>query len=232
MMKRCWTGLALAFLATALAGCTGLEEWSYDADARIERVPVLAKHVIVPPLKDLRSRKNRDVGVALATLIPLWPYGTAQYNRPERQPIWGQMDVEPPEPRDDVAKAIAEELDHSGLFATVVYSDTDQGGDLVLRGDLITLNDDRWHTCYGLTIFFGQLLWIVGVPSGGTTQELTLNLSMVERGTGRTLWSEAFTGSDSRTVWLYSLKYGLRHPDLLKTQMRQAIKSLEATLSK
>jgi hypothetical protein len=231
MMKLCWAVAQIALLATALTGCTGLKEWSYDADARTARVPVLARRVVVPPLKDLRSRKNRNSG-AFAVLVPLWLYGTAEYNRPERLDIWGQMDVEPPEPMYDVAKAIAEELDHSGLFAKVVYSESDQGGDLVLNGDLIALKDDRWNTCYGLTIFLGQFLWIMGAPSGGTTQELTLKLSLVERGTGRTLWSETLTGSDSKTEWLYSLKYGLRHPGLLKTQMRQAINSLEATLSK
>ena len=32
--------------------------------------------------------------------------------------------------------------------------------------------------------------------------------------------------------WVYAMKIALRHPGLLKTEMRQAIRSLETALSK
>ncbi len=224
--------VATALLASALAGCSDFKGWHYEADARVVRVPLLAKRVVVPPLDDLRPYGNRETGIFLAFFVPLMPYGTVNYNRPELRPMWQGKDVKPFKPVDDVAKAIAEELNNSGLFSQVVFSPNAKDEELVLNGDLIVLKDDRWITCYGLTYFFGDFLWLMGAPMGGTTNELTIKLTLVERETGKVLWSQAFTERDRKTDWLYSMKVALRHPRLLKTDMHQAINSLEAALSK
>ena len=223
---------AAALLATALTGCMDLREWSYQADVRTVRTPVLAKRVVVPPLKDLRLHSNRNGSALCSLFIPLMPYGTAHYNKPELLPLWQWKGLTPCDPPRDVARAIAEELDNSGLFTQVVFSTNPEEGELVLNGDLITLKDDRWQTSYGLTFFFGNVLYLIGAPMGGTTHELTLKLTLVERDTGKTLWSETFSQRDPQTEWIYAMKQTLRHPQLLKTEMRQAINSLEAALSK
>ena len=62
---------ATALLASAITGCSDFKEWSYAPDARAQRVPLLAKRVVVPPLDDLRPRGNSDVGVFLAFFVPL-----------------------------------------------------------------------------------------------------------------------------------------------------------------
>jgi len=223
----------VALLAAALMGCMNLRGWSYQADARSARAPVLAKRVVVPPLKDLRPDINSPgIGLACAMFIPLMPYGTAQYNKPELLPILKRKGLTPCDPPRDVARAIAEELNNSGLFTQVVFSTNPEEGELVLNGDLIALKKDLWCTYYGLTFWFGNLLYLIGAPTGGNTHELTLKLTLVERDTGKTLWSETFSQRDYQTEWLYALKYTLRHPQLLKTEMRQAINSLEAALSK
>ena len=224
--------VATALLASALTGCSDFKEWSYEPDARVDRVPLLAKRVVVPPLNDLRPHKNREIGAFLACFVPLMPYGTVNLNRPELSPIWKRKDVKPFNPADDVARAIAEELNNSGLFSQVVFSPNPKDEELVLNGDLIVLKDDRWITLYGLTYFFGDFLWLMGAPMGGTTNELTVKLTLVERETGKVLWSQTFCERDRKTEWLYSMKVALRHPRLLKTEMHQAIKSLEAALSK
>jgi len=225
-------GIVAVLLATmALTGCTDIQKWTYQPDARTVRTPILAKRVVVPPLNDLRPHVNRDMTLVLTAIVPLLPYGTAEYHRPERLPIWEMKGVTPSDPPHDVAKAIAEELDHSGLFSKVVYSPTGEAGELVLKGDLIALKDERWQTLYGLTLFFGDLLWLAGAPKGGTSQELTLKLALVETGTGRTLWSQTFSERDKKTEWVYAMRFALRHPQLLKTEMRQAVASLEKTLS-
>ena len=223
---------ATALLASALTGCSDFKEWSYEADARVDRVPLLAKRVVVLPLDDLRPRGNSEIGVFLACFVPLMPYGTATYNMPELGPRWKQKDVKPFYPANDVARAIAEELDNSGIFSQVVFSRYAKDEELVLNGDLIVLKDDRWITLYGLTYFLGDFLWIMGAPMGGTTNELTLKLTLVERETGKVLWSQTFSERDRKTEWLYSMKAALRHPGLLKTEMHQAIELLEAALSK
>lgn len=223
--------IASALLAFALMGCSDFKAWSYEADPRTDRAPLLAKRVVVPPLDDLRPYENRATGLFLACFVPLMPYGTTNYNRPELTPIWKAKDVRPFKPTDDVAIAIAEELDHSGLFSQVVFSRYAKDEELVLVGDLMTLKDDRWITLYGLTYFFGDLLWIAGAPMGGTVNELKIKLTLVERETEKVLWSQTFSGRDRETEWLYSMKHALRHSRLLKTEMRQAVQSLEAALS-
>ena len=219
-------------LAFALMGCSDFKAWSYEADPRVDRVPLLAKRVVVTPLDDLRLYENRNLGVFLACFVPLMPYGTVTINRPELMPVWKARGVRPFKPTDDVAKAIAEELDNSGIFSQVVFSRYPKDEDLVLLGDLMVLKDDRWITLYGLTYFFGDFLWIMGAPMGGTANELTLKLTLVERETEKVLWSQTFSECDREMEWLYSMKLALRHPRLLKMEMRQAVKSLEATLSK
>ena len=230
-MKICVVA-ATAVLVSALAGCSDFRGWSYEADVRVDRAPLLAKRVVVPPLVDLRPQWNNETGVFLAFFVPLMPYGTVNYNRPELGARWKQKDVQPFNPVHDVAKAIAEELNNSGLFSQVVFSRNATIEELVLNGDLIVLKDDRWITLYGLTYFFGDFLWLMGAPMGGTTNELTLKLTLLERKTGKVLWSQTFSERDRKTEWLYSMKAALRHPRLLKTEMHQAIKSLEAALSK
>ena len=222
---------ATVLLASVLTGCSDFKGWSYEADARVDRVPLLAKRVVVPPLDDLRPRENSELGVFLACFVPLMPYGTVHYNMPELGARWKQKDVKPFYPANDVARAIAEELDNSGIFTQVVFSRNAKDEELFLNGDLLVLKDDRWITLYGLTYFFGDFLWLLGAPMGGTTNELTIKLTLVERATGEVLWSQTFSESDRKTEWLYAMKTALRHPHLLKTEMHQAIKSLEATLS-
>ena len=53
---------AMALLASALTGCSDFKGWHYEADARIVRVPLLAKRVVVPPLDDLRPYGNSETG--------------------------------------------------------------------------------------------------------------------------------------------------------------------------
>ena len=223
---------ATAILAAALTGCSDFKEWSYEADPRVDRVPLLAKRVVVPPLDDLRPLRNNEIGVFFAFFVPLAPYGTVNYNRPELGPRWQRKGVKPFHPAKDVARAIAEELNNSGIFSQVVFSRYAKDEELVLEGDLIALKDDRWITLYGLTYFLGDFLWIMGAPMGGTRNELTIKLTLAERKTGKVLWSQTFSERDREMEWLYSMKAALRHPRLLKTEMRQAIKSLEVALSK
>jgi len=220
-----------ALMASALMGCSDFREWSYQPDPHVVRAPLMAKTVVVRPLNDLRPRANNTTGAFYACFVPLVPYGRLHYNLPEQAPVWSRKGVTPFRPTQDVARAIAAELDNSGLFSEVVFSAFPADEELALNGDLIVLNDERWMTCYGITYFFGDLLWLMGAPMGGTTNELTMKLTLVDRATQDVLWSQTFSESDKKTEWIYAMKVALRHPELLKTELRQAITSMEAALS-
>ena len=220
---------ATAVLVSCLVGCTDAREWSYEADAPTVRAPVLAKRVVVPPLNDLRSSENDNM-FFIWIAFPLVPYDSETYHRPERLHIWEFYGFAPCDPVHDVAKAIADELDHSGLFTEVAYSPAGDGGELILKGDLIALSDKRWKTLYGLG-WLGLNFLLVGAPIGQTTHELTLKLTLVEADTGTVLWSKTFNERDKQTEWVYATDFTLRHPGLLKTELRQAIGSMETALT-
>jgi len=219
--------------ALLLAGCSTVTEFNYPpAFPRLVRVkPGLAtgKSVAVEPFQDFRGKAN-DISPAYLYLIPLCPFGYIEYERPEHGEWFPSVDGFQFEPSAELARAAAVSLKHSGLFRQVSRADekTAVAADYILRGGVISTYYKVRLFSYGLS-FEGPWLWLIGLPAGTSLNRLSVCLWLVERQTGRTVWTYAFEGQDYISQGLY-FRYGRdtsMYSVLMAESMNCAVMSLE-----
>ena len=178
-------------------------------------------------------------------LIPLIPYGWADYARPEHPStvkLWdvavrGYDAVFWPDlitawqfrPERDFPAAAAEELRVSGFFKEVVFSDQVADRDLILRGELLSTRYLAKSYFYGLGPFL-YALWMVGAPIGHVSNELAIEFVLEERVTGASLWRKSYHETEGATVYLYWMSPEFYYDKLFNSIMRDVVKSLQAEL--
>jgi len=193
-------------------------KWSYTPEPRKTRAPLIARSVAVPPAIDQRADDNVD-WVAF-DIYPLVPYGWYAYTRPEKEtalPMIGNMRCFRPD--EDIAVAVAAELQASGLFDEVFYASHAPKGTLELSVTIeSTLAEGKVNT-YGLSMA-GPVLWLVGLPSGSISSELKLAFELKEQATGRSLWSARSERLiDERFYGVYSPSPGFQFDAMLKDML-------------
>ena len=203
---------ALALLAT---GCQSYA-WSYSPEVSKFREPRMARTVAVPPAVDERGHENSNrQGLCV---IPLVPWGPTSYARPERTDDhvttrhWDFV------PGEDIAKAVAAELQASGLFRAAFFTTRFSEGDLVLRLTLRSTQHEGKILSYGLSVY-GPLLWVIGFPAGTVSNELALDFALEDR-MGRRLWSRSCAREwDEGWFWIYAPPSDFQYDRLLKDML-------------
>jgi hypothetical protein len=206
---------------------------SYPATAQ----PVLNKTVAVVPFKDSRPNENKTKFFGMPMLmIPLIPYGWADYARPEDPATVKLYDVLVGgytawqySPERDFAAAAAEELSVSGFFKEVVFSEQVADRDLILRGELKSTHYLAKVYTYGL----GPLqfaLGMVGAPIGHVSNELAIEFVLEERVTGASLWRKSYHETKEATFYMYWMPPEFYYDKLFNSIMRDVVKSLQAEL--
>lgn len=224
--------LAILALCVSVTGCATQRGWRYSIDSYpAPKVPLLSKSVVVPPFKD--SRPDENTNAVMLYLIPLMPFGWADYSQPESGnmkltsvPVWQFS------PREDMAKAAAEELNATGFFKEVFFSPRSSEGELVFRGDLKSTRYWGKLITYGLSAY-GPLLWFLGLPAGTIHNELAVEFRLEEPGTAQPLWQmSCHENYEEAPFWFYNLARDFDYDNLFKTCMKKAIASLQSELSK
>jgi hypothetical protein len=185
--------------------------------------PLVNKSVAVPPFAD--NRKNENTNLIGLMYIPLMPYGWMNLNTPEggqRHISSGLWLFRPPE---DLAKAVAEEINNSGIFREAFFTNRASEGELILKGNLISTFYNGNLISYCLSIY-GADLWLIGLPAGSYSNNLEISFELVERETGRVLWNGTYKRNFSKTFWIYAPGADFRYDELLKEIMKEAIQSL------
>jgi hypothetical protein len=102
-------------------------------------------------------------------------------------------------------RALAEDLIQTGLFTTVRYVGADATGDerYLLEGTLRETPFRRATTSFLLGAP-GVLLWLLPVPMSKVEVEISVDLRLVDRETGKTLWTHTLHGDASRWITLYT----------------------------
>jgi hypothetical protein len=132
-------------------------------------------------------------------------------------------------PTEDFAKASAEELQSSGLFKEVFYSQRESDGELLFRGRIDSTNYIGSVRSYGLSVY-GPLLWIFGLPTGRIENEVVVRLSLVDHA-NNTLWSGNYKRNYKvNNAFIYSLPSDFQYDILYKSIMMEAIHDLESKL--
>lgn len=232
-MKAKATRFSMGMLAMLIiAGCSSMEArthkgvWSYQAEPPVTSVPLINKSVAVSPLSDKRKTVNNTM--VSMFLIPLMPFGWQDLEIPEGSDVVAHMATGrwAFRPTDNFARAIAEELNNSGIFREAFFTDERREGDLLLHGEIKSTHYNGKMITYGLSIF-APSVWLIGFPAAHVNNVLTLSLQLVDSKTNEVLWAGNYEKKDGNTSWIYSLKLDFLYHRLLKEIMKEVITSLK-----
>ena len=145
--------------------------------------------IAVLPFKDERSADNSNGFFLYA--IPLMPFGTMNYKRPDAARRYISILEYDCTPNEDLAKAAAAELERQGLCKRAFFSfgggDADVA-DFVLHGAIRDMEYNGRVMSYGLSVF-GPLLWFIGLPAGISDNSLLVDISLVAKGSEEPAWT-------------------------------------------
>jgi hypothetical protein len=228
MKKTLMLSLLGILAALIFSGCSTQRVWTYKADPYVKTEPLVNKSVAVPPLAD--SRENVNNNLIGLMYIPVMPFGWMNLNTPEG----GQAHVasglwlfKPPE---DLAKAIAEEINNSGIFKEAFFTNRASEGELNLKGNLKSTYYNGKIFTYCIS-FYGAYLWLIGFPAGSYENNLEISFELVEASTGKVLWNETYKKDFSKVFWIYAPGADFRYDLLLKEIMKEIIPSLKNKLA-
>jgi len=228
-MKKVLMPLVLGILAALIfSGCAEQRVWTYRADPYVRTEPLVNKSVAVPPLAD--NRINENTNLIGLMYMPLMPVGWMTLNTPEggqRHISSGLWLFRPPE---DIAKAVAEEINNSGIFKEVFFTNRASEGELILRGNLKSTYYYGNLISYCMSVY-GVYLWFIGFPAGNYENSLEIAFELVERSTGNLLWNGTYKKDFNKTFWIYAPGADFRYDQLLKEIMKEVIPSLKNKLA-
>jgi hypothetical protein len=211
-------------LAICLAGCTVRA----NLDTGFPPGPRVAVDAPRPALAVRRFADQRPPriystgGRAFLTYVPFIPYVPLPYERLDESARKAGEEVDAVMPPFEeysypasMARAIAADLQASGLFAQVAYvgEGSTAGYPFVLSGTLRASPLEKDYTSYGLGIV-GVYLWLLPIPLGQTWASVTLDLAVTDTATGQTVWQKTLTHEYAKWISLYTsgptLVYGGR----------------------
>jgi len=229
-MKKILMFLICSVLAALIfGGCSTQRVWTYKADPYVKAEPLVDKSVAVPPLVD--SRENVNNSLIALMYIPVMPFGWMNLNTPEggqRHIASGLWLFRPPE---DIAKAVAEEINNSGIFKEAFFTNRASEGELILRGNLRSTFYKGDLISYCISVY-GAYLWLIGFPAGSYENNLEISFELVKSSTGEVLWDGTYKRDYSKVFWIYAPGADFRYDQLLKDIMKDVIQSLKSKFAK
>jgi hypothetical protein len=218
--------LFLVLVATTIIGCSSQKAWVYTPNQYQRTAVVSTKKAVVLPFED--TRENRNDNDALLYLIPLFPYGWQDLNVPEGEQmhlnsgLWTNY-----KPTEDFAKALAAELETAHYFkeAYFDFKKTDSG--YIFKGKILNTHYEGKIFSYGLSAY-GPLLWFFGLPATDISNELSVELSMMEANTEKVVFSKSYTAPTYNvTSSMYTIKNDFNYSAMLKDIFREFCNDLE-----
>lgn len=204
-MKRKLIIILLAL--SVLSGCGTTAKFIYPAKGRnlirFSDGPAYQKKIAVVPFEDMRGDKNQ-YGTYFLYLIPLMPFGYAEYERPDAARMFNTIAEFDFDMSEDLAKAAAYSLRKSGLFVDVFFT---FGGDkekaqLLLEGEVFSTIYNGKIFSYGLSAY-GPLLWFFGLPAGTSRNNIVLNLKLTDLTTKEGVWEKNYNLTHKIVQGLY-----------------------------
>jgi hypothetical protein len=190
-------------LAFALFGCATRGAFVYEPASivNINKIKLPYK-VAVMPLEDKRKLENTNA--RLLYLIPLMPYGTLEYNRPDTANGYTTHVSYNFRPAEDFAKATVDELKRNNFFEEVFFTQREKepGIDLIMTGEILDTKYDAKLISYGLSVY-GPTLWFVGLPASYVTNSVDFTLQLKRVSDGTVVWKHEVKGFWDKTTGLY-----------------------------
>ena len=195
----------IVFLSFTVSGCATRAAFMYSPSdtvaAELKNAPLPLK-VAITPLSDARNHDNTNYGPL--HLIPLVPYGSRHYDRPDAANRFISHASYNFRPSEDFAKAVMEEIKQNRFFEEVFLTQRERepGVDLIVTG---TISDTLYSgtvISYGLSLY-APLLWLAGLPVGTAHNTVSLSLEMERASDNAVVWSCDVNGDWGKTVGLY-----------------------------
>lgn len=187
------------------------------------------KTVVVLPLIDAREDTNKEM--LAMWLVPFVPFGWTDLNVPEGSSTHVTSLAWSFDPDEDLARAIAEELNNARIFRKVSFSKKATDEDFVLRGVVKSTLYRGEKYSYGLSVFSFSF-WLLGFPYGTATNELYIELTLEDPNTEEVLWKHESRRGKRSTSWIYTFKPDFFYEDLLKGTMKlEVLPSLKETFA-
>ena len=245
-MRKTILSAAFAAAALVLSACTNVAKFDYQSApgtlAKLREPGSATKSVAVMPFMDQRGMGNIDPfqapahdvgdhGSFFLGFIPLMPFGYVEKMQPENSEDFVSLGRFHLDVQNDLSAAAITSLKSSGMFSDVTKANNAAqaaNADYIWRGSVnSTFYRGRMFT-YGLTYFVSPVLWVVGIPSGSSTNELGVKFELVDRAGGDVVWSFSYLASDYLNHWIYARvgKDVSIYPRLMKEAMNQALYKL------
>lgn len=228
---------ALAVLICCLTGCGTTGKFVYPADMsklfRYEgRTVIKDKVVAVIPFEDHRPDENSNMYPMY--LIPLMPFGWADYQRPDAANMFLSVAAYAATPSEDLAKAAAVSLQKAGLFRDVFFTSGEgkERADLVISGRIREMRYRSKMFTYCLSVY-GPLFWVFGAPAGTSEDRLSADLVMTDKA-GKTVWSWHMEDERWIVQWIYArMGHDVKmFAEIYQEGMNRAMKNLAEKMEK
>lgn len=166
------------------------------------QAPKYNKKIAVLPFQELRVDENNQK--FWLYLLPLMPYGYANYQRPDAARLFVTVNEFQFDASEDLAKSVAYSFRKSNLFEDAFFSyggDKDKA-DWLLEGNIETIDYNGAIYSYGLSVY-GPLLWFLGLPAGSSENIVKLSFVLKDIKTGKIIWENSYHDSDKIIQGLY-----------------------------
>lgn len=197
-------GLFLCFVSLNLVGCLAMNK-SVVRDSHKPIPPIMpeqnsqaniakkeerrALNVAVVPFAEKRG-ELKSYGSVYKYLIPLVPYGTIRYERPDEAKMFNIQNEFEFNMSENLLDILITAARDSSLFGEVILTPTPSSSkvDVILSGDIhSTLYEGKTYS-YGIS-FLGPALWCFGLPAGSSHKRLSIELYLKQIDTGEVIWS-------------------------------------------
>ena len=224
-MRRFILSAAVAAVALILSACNNIAKFDYQGApgtmAKFREAGSATKSIAVMPFMDQRgskyfdpeqadlasARPAGDHGSFFLGFLPLMPFGYVEKEQPELSEDFVSMERFHFDVQNDLAAAAFASLKSSNLFSNVKRANTASqaaDADYIWRSSVSSTFYRGRIFSYGITYFFAPILWVVGVPTGSSTNELAVKFELVERASGDVVWEYSYRNSDYLNHWLYA----------------------------
>lgn len=187
-----------------------------------------ALSVAIVPFGEKRGNL-KSYGSVYKYLIPLVPYGSIRYERPDEAKMFNTQNEFEFNMSENLMKVVVDAVRKSGVFDNVILTLTplESGADLILSGDILsTLYEGKTYS-YGIS-FAGPVLWCLGLPAGSSHKKLNIMLYLKKRDTGEQIWSHTINEENTVIQGLYH-NWG-KEINSFVTLMNQGVKEAVADL--